>query len=108
MLEAIAAHKEIGLAAAALSSVFWTLTYALILRRAARDRSYGMPLPALGANLAWEITFLVVTLRRDPLDARLALLVPWTLLDFGLVAQCLRYGRREATHPLVQRHYPIF
>lgn len=105
MMEAVAAHRELGLAAAALSSLFWTLAYALILARAAADRAYGMPPVALAANLAWEVTFLATTLAHGAHDVRLALLLPWTLLDLGLLWQCLRYGPDEREAPLASRRF---
>ncbi len=39
------------------SGLFWTVTYLLIIRRGFRDQTYGMPLVALCANLAWEFIF---------------------------------------------------
>ena len=107
MLAALDAYATLGLLAGALSSGFWTLTYLLIIRQGRRDRTYGMPLPALGANLSWELIFLVVTLAHGVHDARLAMLLPWTLLEVGIVAQCLRYGRDEFSHPLIVRHFPL-
>jgi hypothetical protein len=105
MFETINADHSLGLAIGALSSVFWTVTYALILRQGARDKTFGMPLVALGANLAWEVVFLSVTLARHAFDARLALILPWTLLDFAIVAQAFRYGRHEFRNPIVVRHF---
>lgn len=96
----IHAMTPLGLVMGSLSSLSWTVAYALILRRGARDRLPGMPLTALAANLTWEITFLVVTVRHGAFDARLAMLLPWTLLDLGIAAQWVRYGARDATHPL--------
>lgn len=39
------------------SGAFWTLTYVLMIRRGFVDRTYGMPLVALGANVSWEFIF---------------------------------------------------
>jgi len=107
MFASINAVQPLGLAAAGLSSVFWTLAYLLIIRRAARDQSYGMPLVALAANLSWELIFLVVTIAKDGLDIRLALILPWTMFDFAIAAQCYRYGRRDFANLLVARYWPI-
>lgn len=107
MLAAIHQSQTLGLLVAGASSLFWTLTYALIIARGARDRVCGMPLTALAANLSWELIFLRVTLSHGALDVRLALLVPWTLLDFVILAQALRYGRKEIDHPALQRYFPL-
>lgn len=104
-LAAINANHPLGLLVAALSSVFWTVTYALVILRGARDRTCGMPVVALAANLSWEVIFLVVTLSHGALDARLALLLPWTLLDVVIVVQCFRHGARDCSHPLFARHF---
>ena len=32
--------------------LFWTLTYVLVIRQGFRDRTYGMPLVALCANIS--------------------------------------------------------
>lgn len=107
MFETIHRIHGLGVAAGALSSLFWTITYALVLRQGARDRVPGMPLVALGANLAWEIIFLGVTIGAGVRDVRLAMLLPWALLDIGIVIQSYRYGARDARHPLVARHFAL-
>jgi hypothetical protein len=103
---AVNANHPLGLLVAALSSVFWTLTYALIIARGARDRTCGMPVPALAANLSWEVIFLVVTLSHGAFDARLALLLPWTLLDLAILVQCFRHGPRDCPDPWLAKHFP--
>lgn len=103
----INANHTLGFIVGALSSLFWTITYVLILIRGKRDRTFGMPLTALGANLSWELIFLFVTLRNGDYDERLAMLLPWTLLDFGILFQCVRYGARDFSHPLVVRHFRL-
>lgn len=105
LVVAVNASHALGLAVAALSSLFWTLTYALIILRGARDRACGMPVAALAANLSWEVIFLVVTLSNRAFDARLALLLPWTLLDLIIVAQCARHGAEDCRDPLIARHF---
>ena len=39
------------------SGVLWTMVYLLIIKRGFADKTYGMPLPALCANLSWEFIF---------------------------------------------------
>ncbi len=107
MFIAINANHTLGLLAGALSSLFWTIAYTLIIRRGAKDRTFGMPLTALGANLAWEVIFLVATLKHDPLDARLAMILPWTVLDGAIVYQCFRYGRADFKPPIVAKYFHV-
>jgi hypothetical protein len=105
MFAAVNANHPLGLAVGALSSLFWTLAYGLIIRRGWKDRTFGMPLVALAANLSWEVTFLVETIRLDGADARLALILPWTLLDAAILAQCLRFGADDFADPWVRRWF---
>ena len=107
MFAAISAYHSLGLLAGALSSLFWTIAYALIIRRGAKDKTFGMPLTALGANLAWEVTFLIVTLEHDPFDARLAMILPWTLLDFAIVYQAFRYGKGDFASKMATRYFYV-
>lgn len=37
--------------------VSWTLAYMLIIKRRFQDKTFGMPLTALCANLSWEFIF---------------------------------------------------
>lgn len=39
------------------SGIAWTITYILIILRNFRDRTYGMPMAALFANISWEFIF---------------------------------------------------
>ena len=105
MFAAIHENHTLGLIMAGLSSLFWTITYALVILRGARDRTCGMPVVALAANLSWEVIFLVVTLSHGAYDERLAMLLPWTVLDVVIAWQCVRHGRRDAGHPLIARHF---
>lgn len=107
MFAAINQNHMLGLLVGALSSFFWTSAYALIIRQGFKDRTFGMPLCALGANLAWESIFLFETLKHGVYDARLAMILPWTLLDVAIVYQCFRYGRDDFQHPLVQKYFRL-
>ena len=70
------------------SGALWAATYLLILRRGARDRTSGVPLPALASAFAWELLYGVV----HPTAKLPPLVVPaWLLLDAGILYQFLRY-----------------
>ena len=40
-----------------VGGIFWSLAYFLIIRQGFKDRTYGMPLAALCANISWEAIF---------------------------------------------------
>jgi hypothetical protein len=75
-----------------VSGVLWTLAYLLIIRRGFRDRTYGMPLAALCANLSWEFVFSFVYPHDLP---QRAVNVVWLSFDLVILFQMFRYGPRE-------------
>lgn len=93
-----------GYACFVASAVFWLAAYVAILYRNSQDRSYGMPLAALGANLAWEFT-IAFLYPPTPLFARLCV-IAWFLLDLPVAAQCLKRARDEFTHPWAKKYAP--
>jgi hypothetical protein len=74
------------------SGIFWTTAYVLIIRAGLRDRSYGMPLVALGANLSWEFLFSFV---RPSGGVQTGINIAWLLLDCGILWTVLRFGPQE-------------
>lgn len=46
---------------AALSGLFWTLTYILIIKRGWQDKAHGMPMWALAMNISWEFIYSFIT-----------------------------------------------
>jgi hypothetical protein len=74
------------------SGILWTITYLLIIRRGFRDRTYGMPLVALCANLSWEFVFSFV-FPHGPVQRPVNIV--WFSFDLVILYQLLRYGPRE-------------
>jgi hypothetical protein len=74
------------------SGVLWTLTYLLIIRQGFLDRTYGMPLAALCANLSWEFIFAFVYPHDLP---QRAVNMVWFSFDLVILGQVLLYGPRE-------------
>jgi hypothetical protein len=75
-----------------VSGVLWALAYLLMIRRGFLDRTYGMPLVALCANLSWEFIFSFVYPHDLP---QRAVDVVWFSLDLVILLQVLLYGPRE-------------
>jgi hypothetical protein len=71
--------------------ILWTLTYLLIIWRSFADRTYGMPFPAIVANVSWEFIFSV--LLPPPLPRAFAIF--WLALDLVILYTFLRFGPRE-------------
>jgi hypothetical protein len=64
----------------------------LIIRQGFLDRTYGMPLAALCANLSWEFIFAFVY--PHDLPQRVVNMV-WFSFDLVILVQLLLYGPRE-------------
>lgn len=91
MITQVVAHTFAG--------IFWTTTYVLIVLKSRADRTYGMPLAALGANLGWEFYFTVVSPPTYDSTfvyrAQLTIDSVWLLTDLAVLWYVFRYGPRE-------------
>ncbi|MEN9353687.1 MAG: hypothetical protein RL318_1012 [Fibrobacterota bacterium] len=85
------------------SGLFWTLVYLLVLYRGWKDRTYGMPLAALGANLGWEFIFSFVFPHASP---QLEVNRVWFLFDMAILVQTFLYGRSSQHDPWVKSIFP--
>ncbi len=77
-----------------LSGLAWTVVYVECIRVGRRDRTYAMPLAALGLNIAWESTYAVHGLA-GALGAQPVINLLWALLDLVIVYTFVRFGRAE-------------
>ena len=75
-----------------IGGLFWSATYILIIRRGFKDKTFGMPIAALCANISWEMIFAFVL----PHDApQIYVNYIWFSLDVIIVIQFLKYGKKE-------------
>ena len=72
------------------SGVFWTLVYLLIIRLGFKEKTYGMPITALCANISWEFIFSFMIPHNPPQNY---VNVVWFAFDLVIVFQTLRFGR---------------
>lgn len=75
-----------------IAGAFWSATYLLIIRRGFRDKTFGVPMVALCANISWEAIFAFVTPHNPP---QLYVNYIWFSLDVVIVIQFLKYGKKE-------------
>jgi hypothetical protein len=88
----------------AVGAVFWLVAYGFTLLRCWRDKSYGFPWMAIALNVTWEFIYSFVYVdRAAPLWYQGNRL--WILLDLGLLAQLLRYGRPLQRIPEIRRWF---
>ncbi len=78
------------------SGIFWTATYLLIIRQGFRERTYGMPLAALGANLSWEFIFSVLHPHGFP---QVLVNAIWLAFDLVIAWQVVKFGPAEWRWP---------
>jgi len=85
------------------SGIFWTLVYILIIRRGFYDKTYGMPIAALCANISWEFIFSFMIPHGPPQNY---VNVVWFIFDLVIIFQTLRSGR--AVFEPSRLFYPAF
>jgi hypothetical protein len=86
------------------SVLAWSTAYLLIIYRGFKDRTYGMPMPSLAANLSWEAIWAFIIMPFS--DIGHILTVPWFCIDMVIAWQCLRFGRNDATEPFLRKYHP--
>ncbi len=75
-----------------VGGIFWSLTYILVIRRGFKDKTYGIPLAALSANISWEAIFSFVHPHSPP---QLYINYIWFFLDVIIILQFLKFGKSE-------------
>jgi hypothetical protein len=88
-----------------IGGAFWSLTYILIIRRGIIDRTFGMPLVALCANISWEGVFSFIVPQSL---TQLYINYAWFILDLFIVFQFLRYGKSEFNNISNKMFYAVF
>jgi hypothetical protein len=88
------------------AGLLWTVAYALIIRRSARDQASGMPMTALCINISWEFYYSVVAPHPAP---QVYVNWVWLLFDLVIFAQFVKFGREEFEPALSPRMFlPVF
>lgn len=90
-----------------LCVVGWLVAYASIISRGFADATYGVPLPALVANLSWEFAYGFLL---DPLgDYFHTSSIFGFVVDLVIGWQAWKYGRGQFAGTLLGRHFhPLF
>jgi len=88
-----------------IGGLFWSATYVLIIRRGFKDKTFGMPMAALCANISWEAIFAFVTPHGTP---QLYVNYVWFGLDAVIVMQFLKYGKKEFPNVSRWQFYAVF
>ena len=76
-----------------LSGIGWTLVYIDSIRRGFKDKTYAIPLYALGLNFAWEVIYSIRDFQTAGVQA--VVNIAWMLCDAVIVFTYFKYGKRE-------------
>jgi hypothetical protein len=79
----------------ALSGLAWTIVYIESIRVGFQQKTYAMPIAALGLNIAWEWTYAVSDLASDAAQLQAWVNLIWALADVVILITFFRYGRSE-------------
>jgi hypothetical protein len=88
-----------------VSGAFWSLTYILIIKRGFQDKSFGMPLVALCANISWEFIFSFILTHPTP---QIYVNIVWFFLDVVILFQLLKFWPSEFADLSPHLFYPGF
>lgn len=75
-----------------ITGLVWLIVYILIIRQGLRDKRVGMPVLAVGSNIAWEFTYAFMF--PQPPVLQIASLL-WFVIDVIILVQVFRYGRKD-------------
>ena len=87
------------------SGICWTLVYLLIIKRGFQDKTYGMPLWALAANISWEFIFAFVLLTHNNVQHVIDII--WCLFDVVILYQVLRFGRPSFEGTILAKYFYV-
>lgn len=85
-----------GLILVGISGICWTIVYIELIRNGFREKACGMPLFALGLNIAWEFLYSIdgfLISKEFIMVQNIANLV-WALCDTLILVCWFRYGRQ--------------
>ena len=88
-----------------IGGMFWILTYIFVISKGFKDKTYGMPLIALCANISWEFMFTFVFAYGPPQSYINYL---WFGLDMIIATQFLKYGKNEFLEWSSSKLYKLF
>jgi hypothetical protein len=81
-----------------VSGVAWSVVYIELIRCGFKDKTYGMPLFALGLNFAWELIYSYTGLILQPagfIASQTYVNICWVVLDVLIIATYFKYGKER-------------
>jgi hypothetical protein len=87
----------------AASGICWVLTYVLVIQRSYVDKTFGVPLAAVCANISWEFFFSFFQPHEPP---QLYFNIVWFVLDLVILGQVFTYWKKEFPNVSPDLFYP--
>jgi hypothetical protein len=78
-----------------LSGICWSIVYIESIRKGFKDKTYAMPLFALGLNIAWEGLYTWVDLSQTTIEIQAWVNLVWFLLDIVIVYTFYKFGKDD-------------
>jgi hypothetical protein len=91
-------------ALAFLGDLLWAIVYILAIVIGQKQRTYAIPMVAIGLNVNWEIVHTAI--HPPALKANLYANLIWLAFDLLIVLQLLRFGRERQTNEVIKRFFP--
>ena len=89
-----------------ISGICWSAVYADSIRTGFKQKTYCMPLFALGLNIAWEGIYAYTDLFiRGDIGAQAIANTVWFLLDIFILVTWFKYGREEMDSELGRKWF---
>ncbi|AUB35390.1 hypothetical protein COO91_01268 [Nostoc flagelliforme CCNUN1] len=86
-------------------AISWLVAYIGIIWRGFKDKSFGVPVTAISANISWEFIYAFVY---EPFGDYLHVLtIPWLILDIPIAVQCFLYGPKDFDSPFIKKYFRI-
>lgn len=74
------------------TGLLWSITYILIIRQGFKDKTYGMPMAAICANISWEFIFSFLYPHGGLQNI---IIIVWFVLDVFIAYQYLKFGPKK-------------
>ena len=86
----------IGLILVGISGVCWTIVYIELIRNGFKDKACGMPLFALGLNIAWEFLYSIdgFFISKEFIQVQNMADMAWAFCDIAILVCWFKYGKQ--------------
>lgn len=89
-----------------ISGICWSAVYIDSIRLGFRQKTYCMPLFALGLNIAWEGIYAYTDLFiRQDIGAQAIANTAWFLLDIFILVTWFKYAKEEFSEPMARKAF---